>query len=117
MNSIADLIPYIGLLGLAFAAATFAAVSRKSPGNERMREVAGLIHDGAMAFLRREYQILSIFVIFVAGMIAWQLNVETAGCFVAGAICSIAAGFIGMQAATKANCRTSEAARAEGSGA
>ncbi|MDA0207412.1 MAG: sodium-translocating pyrophosphatase [Acidobacteria bacterium] len=117
MNNIAELIPYIGLLGLAFAAASFIAVSRKSPGNEHMQEVAGLIHDGAMAFLRREYQILSIFVIVVAGLIAWQLNVETAECFIAGAICSIAAGFIGMQAATKANCRTSEAARAEGAGA
>lgn len=117
MSSIADLIPYIGLLGLAFAGASFIAISRKSPGNQRMQEVAGLIHDGAMAFLRREYQILSIFVVLVAGLIAWQLNVETAGCFVAGAVCSIAAGFIGMQAATRANCRTSEAARAEGSGA
>jgi K(+)-stimulated pyrophosphate-energized sodium pump len=117
MNSIAGLIPYIGLLGLAFAAASFVAVVRKSPGNERMQEVAGLVHDGAMAFLRREYQILSIFVIVVAGLIAWQLNVETAECFVAGAICSLAAGFIGMQAATRANCRTSEAARAEGAGA
>jgi K(+)-stimulated pyrophosphate-energized sodium pump len=114
MGNIADLIPYIGLLGLVFAAGSFVAVGRKSPGNERMQEVAGLIHSGAMAFLRREYRILFVFIIVVAGLIAWQLNTETAVCFIAGAACSIAAGYIGMQAATRANSRTSEAARSEG---
>ncbi|MEZ5367215.1 MAG: sodium-translocating pyrophosphatase [Bryobacterales bacterium] len=108
--------PYVGLLGLAVAAAVFVAMGRKSPGNERMQEIGGLIHSGAMAFLRREYTILAGFVALVAVLIAWQINVETAGCFVFGAICSILAGFIGMQAATRANTRTSEAARAEGSG-
>ncbi len=116
MPNLATLIPYLGLLGLAFAAGSFLAVGRKSAGNERMQEIGDLIHAGSMAFLRREYSILSVFVIFVAGLIAWQLNMETAGCFVAGAVCSILAGFIGMQAATKANTRTSEAARTEGSG-
>ncbi len=114
MGNIADLIPYIGLLGLVFAAGSFVAVGRKSPGNECMQEVAGLIHSGAMAFLRREYRILFVFVIVVAGLIAWQLNTETAVCFIAGAACSVAAGYIGMQAATRANSRTSEAARSEG---
>ena len=114
MGDIADLIPYIGLLGLVFAAGSFVAVGRKSPGNERMQEVAGLIHSGAMAFLRREYQILFVFVVVVAGLIAWQLNTQTAVCFIAGAACSVAAGYIGMQAATRANSRTSEAARSEG---
>ena len=114
MGNIADLIPYIGLLGLVFAAGSFVAVGRKSPGNERMQEVAGLIHSGAMAFLRREYQILFVFVVVVAGLIAWQLNTQTAVCFIAGAACSVAAGYIGMQAATRANSRTSEAARSEG---
>lgn len=117
MGNIADLIPYIGLLGLAFAAGSFVAVGRKSPGNERMQEVAGLIHAGAMAFLHREYRILFVFIVIVAGLIGWQLNTETAICFVAGAACSIAAGFIGMQAATRANSRTSEAARSDGAGA
>ena len=116
MGNIADLIPYIGLLGLVFAAGSFVAVGRKSPGNERMQEVAGLIHSGAMAFLRREYRILFVFIIVVAGLIAWQLNTQTAVCFIAGAACSIAAGYIGMQAATRANSRTSEAARSEGAG-
>ncbi len=116
MTNLASLIPYIGLLGLAFAAGSFVAVGRKSAGNERMREIGALIHAGAMAFLRRQYSILAVFIVFVAALIAWQLNVQTAGCFIAGAISSILAGFIGMQAATRANMRTSEAARAEGSG-
>ncbi|MCB1022481.1 MAG: sodium-translocating pyrophosphatase [Acidobacteria bacterium] len=116
MGNLPSLAPYIGLLGLAVAAAVFVAMGRKSPGNERMQEIGGLIHSGAMAFLRREYTILAAFVALVAGLIAWRINVETAGCFVFGAVCSILAGFIGMQAATRANTRTSEAARAEGSG-
>jgi K(+)-stimulated pyrophosphate-energized sodium pump len=69
-----------------------------------------------MAFLKREYRILAIFVVVVMGLLAWQLNRETALCFLAGAICSILAGFIGMQSATQANSRTSEAARAHGVG-
>ena len=116
MGNLSSLAPYIGLLGLAVAAAVFVAMGRKSPGNERMQEIGDLIQSGAMAFLRREYSILALFVLVVAVLIGWQLNLETAGCFVFGAICSILAGFIGMQAATKANTRTSEAARAEGSG-
>lgn len=82
-----------------------------------MQEISGLIQSGAMAFLRREYSILALFVAVVAGLLAWQLNVETAGTFIFGAVCSIFAGFIGMQAATRANVRTCEAARAHGSGA
>ena len=116
MGNLSSLAPYIGLLGLAVAAAVFVAMGRKSPGNERMQEIGDLIQSGAMAFLRREYSILALFVLVVAVLIGWQLNLETAGCFIFGAVCSIMAGFIGMQAATKANTRTSEAARAEGSG-
>ncbi len=117
MTDIVSLAPYFGLLGLAVAAVSFVAVGRKSPGNEKMQEIAGMIHTGAMAFLRREYAILAVFVVVVGALIGWQIGPETAGCFVFGAICSVLAGFIGMQAATRANSRTSEAARAEGAGA
>jgi K(+)-stimulated pyrophosphate-energized sodium pump len=82
-----------------------------------MREISEMIHSGAMAFLHREYRILAVFVVLVAGLLVWQLNVETAICFVSGAIFSVLAGFIGMKAATRANARTTEAARAEGTGA
>jgi K(+)-stimulated pyrophosphate-energized sodium pump len=82
-----------------------------------MRDIGDMIETGAMAFLRREYTILSGFVVIVAALLAWQLGIETMICFVSGAICSILAGYIGMKSATKANTRTSEAARSEGAGA
>ena len=117
MNDLLALTPYIGLLGLLCALLLFIMVGKRSPGNERMREISELIHRGAMAFLYREYRILGVFVVIVAALLAWKLSVETAICFISGAVFSVAAGFVGMKAATKANSRTSEAARAEGTDA
>ena len=117
MENIASYSPIIGLLGLVCSLAVYVTLIRRSPGNEKMREISELIHEGAMAFLRREYTILAGFIVIVAVLLAWQLNLETVYCFIAGAICSILAGFIGMQSATKANTRTCEAARSKGSGA
>ncbi|MDE0166858.1 MAG: sodium-translocating pyrophosphatase [Bryobacterales bacterium] len=117
MNDLLALTPYIGLLGLLCALLLFIMVGKRSPGNERMREISELIHRGAMAFLYREYRILGVFVVIVAALLAWKLSVETAICFISGAIFSVVAGFVGMKAATKANSRTSEAARAEGTDA
>ncbi len=117
MNNLLALTPYIGLLGLLCALLLFIMVGKRSPGNERMREISELIHRGAMAFLYREYRILAVFVVIVAALLAWKLSVETAICFISGAIFSVIAGFVGMKAATKANSRASEAARAEGSDA
>ncbi len=107
----------LGAVGLIVAFAIFKSVSGQPDGNERMQEIAGSIHEGAMAFLRREYRILSIFVLVVFGLLAWKVAPETGIAFLAGAICSALAGYLGMQSATKANVRTSEAARAEGEGA
>ena len=117
MNDLLALTPYVGLLGLLCALLLFIMVGKRSPGNERMREISELIHRGAMAFLYREYRILAVFVVIVATLLAWKLSVETAICFISGAIFSVVAGFVGMKAATKANSRTSEAARAEGTDA
>src|SRR3970040_409481 len=116
MLSLVGLTPYIGLVGLIFALVYFFAIRRRPPGNERMREISDLIYAGAMAFLKREYRILAVFVAVVMALLAWQLNGQTALCFLSGALCSILAGFIGMQSATQANTRTSEAARAQGVG-
>ncbi len=107
----------LGAVGLIVAFAIFKSVSGQPDGNERMQEIAGSIHEGAMAFLRREYRILIIFVLVVFGLLAWKVAPETGIAFLAGAICSALAGYLGMQSATKANVRTSEAARAEGEGA
>ncbi len=116
MDNIAEVTPLIGLGGLICAGIVFAINNRRSPGNERMRELSDLIRTGAMTFLKREYRILFAFVAIVAVLILWKLNVQTAICFVSGAACSVVAGLIGMQSATRANARTAEAARQEGVG-
>ena len=107
----------LGAIGLIVAFIIFKSVSNQPDGNERMQEIAGSIYEGAMAFLRREYRILIIFVLVVFGLLAWKVALETGIAFLTGAICSALAGYLGMQSATKANVRTSEAARAEGEGA
>ena len=117
MEHLASYTPIVGLLGLLCSLAVYIVVVRKSPGNETMRDISDLIHTGAMAFLRREYTILAGFVAIVALLLLWQLGLATMLCFISGAACSIIAGFIGMKAATKANARTTEAARTSGAGA
>ncbi|MDR3348024.1 MAG: sodium-translocating pyrophosphatase [Acidaminococcales bacterium] len=101
----------VGFMALFFAYSLASAISRANPGNERMREIAGYIHEGAMAFLNREYKYLAAFVVITALIISAFLSVYTAVCFVLGAIFSVLAGYFGMKVATKANVRTAEAAR------
>ena len=105
-----------GLLGLLVAWAIYAYVKRQPPGNETMRDLGHQIRSGAMAFLKREYSVLVPFIIVVAGLLALAVGWRTAVAYVAGAMCSILAGFFGMSAATEANVRTSEAARSQGQG-
>jgi len=105
-----------GLLGLLVAVVIYQYIKRQSPGSVAMQELAGLIEDGAMAFLRREYLVLLPFLAVVAILLGVAIGRATALAYVFGGLCSIAAGFIGMKSATKANVRTSEAARAEGQG-
>ena len=107
----------LGIVGLAAAFSIYRNVASQPAGNERMQEIADAIYEGAMAFLKREYQILSIFVLAVFGLLVWKVAVQTGVAFLAGASCSVLAGYLGMQAATKANVRTSQAAMAEGEGA
>jgi K(+)-stimulated pyrophosphate-energized sodium pump len=106
-----------GAVGMVFALLLYYSMKSKPAGNERMTEIADAIHAGAMAFLKREYSILSIFIIVVAALLFWGLGKETALAFVFGAVCSIIAGLAGMQSATHANVRTTEAARTSGQGA
>ncbi|MEX2295198.1 MAG: sodium-translocating pyrophosphatase, partial [Gemmatimonadota bacterium] len=104
----------LGILGLLVALMIFGYVNRQSPGTEVMVALAEQIHEGAMAFLKREYTVLAVFVVVVAGLLAWGIGVDTATAYVAGALTSALAGFLGMQAATRANVRTSYAASTEG---
>lgn len=100
-----------GGLALLFAFFLASSIGKADAGNERMREIAGYIHEGAMAFLYREYRYLVIFAAAVFIILSIFINWQTAVCYIAGAACSVLAGYFGMQVATKANVRTTEAAR------
>jgi len=100
-----------GVLALATGAMLSSAISSANPGNELMQEISGHIHEGAMAFLFREYKYIAVFVVVVFAIISVFLSAATAACFVFGAVFSVLAGYFGMNVATKANVRTTEAAR------
>ena len=107
----------LGVLALLFAAYLIRKVGKADPGTERMQEIAGHIHQGARAFLMAEYRILVIFVVILFVAIGFGISWMTAVCFLAGALFSTAAGYIGMNVATKANVRTAAAAKAKGQNA
>ena len=106
------------LAGLGLAIIFARQVTAADPGNERMRELMAAIREGAMAFLRRQYRVLAIFVIAVALLIFAIPEYRLAGAlaYVLGAVASAGAGFAGMRIATAANARTTEAARTGGLG-
>jgi len=110
------LAPVMGVAGLIIAFLIYNYIKSQPVGNEKMKEISDMIHEGAMAFLGREYRVLSIFVIivFVLMLFSKELGFKTAVAFLSGAICSVLAGFFGMKSATRANVRTSEAARSKG---
>ena len=105
-----------GVIALLFTALKSSWVTKQEVGTERMGRIADSIAAGAMAFLKAEYRVLSIFVIVVAVILAVSADAVTSSwmvaiSFIVGAICSGLAGFIGMKVATKANVRTTNAAR------
>jgi K(+)-stimulated pyrophosphate-energized sodium pump len=108
-------IPVFGIIALLYMAWRSAWVTKQEEGTERMSRIAKHIADGAMAFLKAEYRVLAIFVIAVAILLGLSANEDSsplvALSFVLGAICSALAGFFGMRIATKANVRTTNAAR------
>lgn len=109
-----NLLPYVpagGALALLFAVYLTGKITKVEPGNERMVEIAGHIHEGAMAFLGRQYSALAIFVAVVFLILGFIIDWGTAICFFVGAVSSALAGYIGMIVATKANVRTANAAR------
>ncbi len=109
--------PVVGVVALLFALWKAMWVKKQDMGTDRMKEIAGYIQEGAMAFLGREYKVLSIFVVVVAILLAvsnagledssWMIAVS----FVVGAFCSALAGYFGMKVATNANVRTANKAR------
>jgi len=100
-----------GIISIIFALLLFLNIKRQSRGNKKMIEISEAIHEGAMAFLKREYKVLLIFVIVVGAILLIFVDYKTAISFVSGAFCSGLAGFFGMKTATRSNSRTAEAAR------
>ena len=117
MDLIVKFLPAFGVLALGFVFWKNAWVTKQDEGGEKMAKIAKNIADGAMSFLKAEYKVLSIFVAAVAVLLFFKGSAEAnssgmvAFSFVVGAICSALAGFIGMKVATKANVRTTQAAR------
>lgn len=108
------LAPWFGVGGMVVAFFIYLYISKQDEGNEKMKELAKLIHDGAMVFLKREYTLLLGFIIVVTSFLYMQIAPQTALAYVAGAMCSMFAGFFGMKGATKANVRTAQAALTHG---
>ncbi len=122
-NSILYLVPLLGVVGLIVMAIKSAWVTKQDPGDENMQRLAGYIAKGAMAFLKAEWKVLSYFVVIAGILLAWSGTFKgtaehpihsswiIAISFVIGAVLSALAGYIGMNIATKANVRTTQAAR------
>lgn len=106
----------LGVIGLAASLFMYFYIRKQPSGNEVMRDLADQIEAGAMAFLKREYSVLAAFVLVIGALLWIAIGQWTAASFFFGAVSSTLAGFIGMKAATKANVRTSEAARSHGQG-
>jgi K(+)-stimulated pyrophosphate-energized sodium pump len=117
MDNLIYVVPAMGIVGLLYTFIKFAWVNKQDAGNERMKEISTYIAEGAMAFLKAEWKILTYFVI-IAGCLLGIMGFSSANShwsiaisFVCGGFLSALAGFIGMRVATKANVRTTQAAR------
>lgn len=117
MENFVFIVPLLGIVGLLVMVAKSVWVSKQDAGDGNMKELAGYIAAGAMAFLKAEWKVLSYFVIIAAILLGWSGTlVENSSpviaiAFIIGAVLSALAGYIGMNVATKANVRTTQAAR------
>lgn len=118
MESISNLAPLTGVLGLVCAVIIYVLMTRYSEGDAKIRKIADAIHEGAMVFLHREYLMLALFAgpLFLLIFFTPGLGAKTATAFAVGALSSALAGYLGMFAATKANVRTTAAAQESGAG-
>ena len=114
MTDLIYLAPIAGVIALLFAAYKAVTISKSDAGNEKMREIAGAIAEGARAFLFAEYKVLIVFVAVLFIVLGFGISWLTAVCFVVGALFSTLAGYFGMTVATKANVRTANAAKEKG---
>ena len=114
MNSFIYLAPVAGVIALIFAFYKAMTINKSEAGNDRMKEIASAIAEGARAFLFAEYKVLVIFVAVLFVVLGFGISWLTAVCFLVGALFSTLAGYFGMTVATKANVRTANAAKESG---
>lgn len=100
----------VGLIGILYAIYTAVKVLKNDPGSKEMVAISDAVHEGAMAFLRREYKTIALFVAVAFVLLAASIGLLTAIAFVFGAVCSTTAGYFGMKISTRANTRTAQAA-------
>jgi len=115
MDNFIIVLPIMGIIGFLIAALIYFAIKRLPSGTEKMIEISDMIYHGSMVFLKREYSIISIFIIVVFILLFINISISTAIAFFCGACFSMTAGFFGIKAATKSNVRTAEAANSQGS--
>jgi len=113
--SVIGVLSGLGVLGYAYY--VYRGMKLLPEGNDKMKEIASAIHEGAMVFLKREYKIIIYFVIAIFILLWLGLGLHTAIAYIFGAAFSMLAGFFGMKSATSANVRTAQAAASEGQGA
>ncbi len=99
-----------GLVALAFAAFLAIRVMKKDKGTAPMLAISEAVHEGAMAFLKREYSVILIFMLILTVALWWGIDLKTAIAYIFGAVGSMAAGFLGMKVATRDSSRTAQAA-------
>lgn len=114
MNVLAILAPVAAIIALLFAYSLSSWISKMDEGTERMKEISGYIREGAMAFLKREYQSMLAVILILFLAIGFSVDWTTAILYVFGACFSVLAGFFGMRVATKGNVRTASAAMTGG---
>ena len=114
LATVMRVLPWLGIAGMIFALLTYFDIKRKPPGSELMQKIAGQIHHGAFVFIKREYQIISLFIVVLFIVLTYTLSIQTALAFLAGAICSMFAGILGMEAATRSSVRACQGAKTGG---
>ena len=110
MDGLKIIAPVVGACALIVALILAKWISGQSTGNARMTEISGFIHEGAMAFLGREYRTMVVVVVVLTVVLGFALSWVTAVLYIFGALFSVLAGYFGMQVATKGNVRTAAAA-------
>ncbi len=104
-------VPVLGLLGLGVAVWTYFSVLKCSPGDEKMQSIAEKVYSGAMIFLKREYQIIALFMVVICVALSLTLGPWTGFAYLCGGLASMLAGWLGMKAATRSGARACQAAK------